>query len=192
MKRIAAFFIALLTVCLCVFAGCLEKAPENRYAVPEKPSCVKTEFWIAEDVSNVDFSEYYEIIGWFGAREFYGKGYAPAAVDEDNFAIDPPYYVKYLITAYPDYSDGGQYVTQIKITNPKVEVYGITCESSFDEFDRAMRTHGYEVTILHESPYSCAHTAYFDGNAYINFVKNDSESILIIGVTVTNKNNIVF
>lgn len=190
MKKTVAGIIALLTICLCLLAGCANK-------LPEKPTDTNLDFWIGEDVSNADFSEYHEVLGWFGAREFYGKGYKPIERDDNGEVFeppypDPPYYVKYLVSAYPDYSDGGQYVTQIKITDPKVDVYGINCESTLDEFNRAMRTHGYEVTILHESPYSCAHTAKLGGNAWINFIKKDGESTLIIGVTITNKNNIVF
>lgn len=191
MKKTVAGVIALLTICLCFLAGCADK-------LPEKPTDTNLEFWIGEDVSNVDFSEYHEVLGWFGAREFYGKGYAPAAVDEDNFGADPPYYVKYLITAYPDYSDGGSFVTRIEITDPDVTVYGINCESSFDEFDEAMLTHGYEIMYSADVTTSNAnvslnsHTASLGGNAWINFTKNNGESMLIIGVTVTNKNNIVF
>lgn len=190
MKKTVAGVIALLTICLCLLAGCADK-------LPEKPDDADLEFWIAEDVSNVDFSEYYEIIGWFGAREFYGKGYAPAAVNEDNFAIDPRHYVKYLVTAYPDYSDGGQYVTRIEITDPSVTVYGINCESAFDEFDEAMEKHGYEVT--HSADVTATgnakltlHTADLGGKAWINLIENSSERKLVIGVEVSNKNNIVY
>lgn len=190
MKKICALLIALLALSACVLTGCSDKAPE-------KPVDTELEFWIAEDVSAVDFDEYHEILGWFGAREFYGKGYAPAAVDEDNFAIDPPHYVKYLVTAYPDYSDGGQYVTRIEITDPSVTVYGINCEIAFDEFDEAMEKHGYEITYSADVTAAgnaklTSHTADLGGKAWINLIENGSERKLVIGVEVSNKNNIVF
>lgn len=184
MKKAILCLIAILTLSLCVFVGCDGK-------VPQKPEGTDLEFWIAEDVKEVDFSEYNEIIGHFGASEYYGKGYAPAGYNEDGFAIDPPYYVKYLISAYPDYSDGGQYVTCIRITDPSVTVYGINCNSSFAQFTEAMTGNGFEVT-LDEYPQSSRISAYIGGKAWIHIIKNASGQELVIGVTVTNKHNIVF
>ena len=45
------------------------------------------------------------------SREFYGKGYS-SVKDEDGNDVKPEHYVTYLITAYPDYADGGEYVTR--------------------------------------------------------------------------------
>lgn len=91
---------------------------------PEKPSDCALDFWIAENVENIDFSEYEEIYGWFGAREFLGKGYH-TIINEDGESVKPDHYVSYVITAYPDYSSGGQYVTEIVITDPNVQMYGL-------------------------------------------------------------------
>lgn len=192
MKKIALLFIVILALFLCVFVGC-----RNKVSVPEKPDGTGLEFWIAEDVSSVDFSNYCEKAGHFGAREYYGKQYAPVGVDENGIAIDLPYYVKYLISAYPDYSDGGAYVTRIIITDPNVTVYGISCNSTFEQFDKAMKENGYDVnysadvTTSNSAQHYTEHTAQL-GKARVSLSENGDEKKLVIQVTVTNKHNIVF
>lgn len=153
--------------------------------IPEKPDNTSLEFWITQDVSSVDFSKHYEVIGWFGAREFYGKDYRPEEVD--GSAVEPEYCVKYLVTAYPDEADGGQYVTQIVITDPNVRVYGLTCKSTFDEFDETMKTLGYtvskEIDAMHKATL---------GKVKFMLVSSESENKLIINVEVTNDSGIVY
>ncbi len=111
---------------------------------PEKPSDCALDFWIAENVENIDFSEYEEIYGWFGAREFLGKGYH-TVINEDGESVKPDHYVSYVITAYPDYSSGGQYVTEIVITDPNVQMYGLFVTSSIEEFDSLFENMGYHI-----------------------------------------------
>ena len=45
-------------------------------AIPEKPE-TDLEFWIAENVDDVDFSGRQERYGLMGGREYYGSGYVP-------------------------------------------------------------------------------------------------------------------
>ena len=111
----------------------------------EMPKDTTLEFWITEDVKDRDWSGHDEIYGWMGAREFLGSAYKK---NEDADGLDqcPEHYVSYVITAWPDYADGGQFVTDITVTDPAVKVHGLTIASTFEEFDAVFEPLGYELS----------------------------------------------
>ena len=122
--------------------------PTNVTVTPsagEMPKDTTLEFWITEDVKDQDWTGHDEIYGWMGAREFLGSAYKK---NEDPSGADqhPEHYVSYVITAWPDYADGGQFVTDITVTDPAVKVYGITITSTFEEFDAVFEPLGYELS----------------------------------------------
>lgn len=100
------------------------------------------EFWIAENVDNVDWSKYQKKYGMMGGQEYYGTGYVPT-LDEYGQQVDPEYCVIYTVTSYPDYADKTQHITDIYITDPQIEFYGITLNSSFEEFERLAQIQGF-------------------------------------------------
>ena len=111
----------------------------------EMPKNTSLEFWITEDVKDHDWTGHDEIYGWMGAREFLGSGYKK---NEDPTGANqhPDHYVSYVITAWPDYADGGEFVTDITVTDPDVTVYGLTIESTYEEFDTVFEPLGYELS----------------------------------------------
>ena len=111
----------------------------------EMPKDTTLEFWITEDVKDRDWSGHDEIYGWMGAREFLGSAYKKNA-DADGSDQHPEHYVSYVITAWPDYADGGQFVTDIAVTDPAVKVHGLTIASTFEEFDAVFEPLGYELS----------------------------------------------
>ena len=113
---------------------------------PPRPKNTTLEFWICDDVSSVDWNGHDEITGWMGAREFLGKDYHMSTQGGK-----PNVRVSYLLTAWPDYADDGQYVTTIEITDPAVFVYGLTVESEPTEFERVMMSMGYKVELADNS-----------------------------------------
>lgn len=157
--------------------------------VPEMPKDTNLEFWITQDVSGTDFSKHHEIIGWFGARQYYGSGYQPV-FDENGYEADPEYYVKYLITAWPDYADGGSYITLIEFNDPKVTVYGLTVDSSFDEFEHIFAEMGYEISKEGSDHFESI-TASKNGIAFILESVNGRRKFSI-EAEVTNKEGIVY
>ena len=122
--------------------------PSNVTVTPsagKKPKDTTLEFWITEDVKDYDWTGHDEIYGWMGAREFLGSAYKKN-VDADGSDQHPEHYVSYVITAWPDYADGGQFVTDITVTDPAVKVYGLTIASTFEEFDAVFEPLGYELS----------------------------------------------
>ena len=111
----------------------------------EMPKNTSLEFWITEDVKDRDWTGHDEIYGWMGAREFLGSGYKK---NEDPTGANqhPDHYVSYVITAWPDYADGGEFLTDITVTDPDVTVYGLTIESTYEEFDAVFEPLVYELS----------------------------------------------
>ena len=114
-------------------------------SVGEMPENTSLEFWITEDVTGRDWTGHDEIYGWMGAREFLGSGYKKNE-DADGLDQRPEHYVSYVITAWPDYADGGEFVTDITVTDPAVTVYGLTIASTYEEFDAVFEPLGYELS----------------------------------------------
>ena len=166
----AVFFIFTFNACALFKTDNLEKPVTN------------LEFWIGENVDGVDFSAHQEKYGIMGGREYYGTGYTPTK-DENGQQIDPAYCVIYTITSYPDYSDKAQHVTSIYISDPAIELYGITLNSTFEEFEYAVKNAGFEITDSNEN-YRIAK----QGKYSITFTNED----IRIRVEVTNKMHIVF
>lgn len=137
MKKASTFvLIAALILAAVCFCGCAS----NYLPKPE----TNLEFWIAENVAEVDFSEYEEKWGFFGGSAYYGKGYIPS-FDEYGNQIDPEKCVIYSVTAYPDVMSGTKYITEIYITDPEIELYGISLNSSFEAFEEHICEHGFKI-----------------------------------------------
>ena len=148
---------------------------------PMRPT-TNLEFWIADNVDNVDFSKFQEKYGLFGGREFYGTGYEPT-IDEDGQQVDSEHCVIYTVTSYPDYSDKEQHITGIYITDPNVEFYGITLGCTFEEFTELIQKQGFAITESGDA-FVQAQMA----NVWITFTAERIQ----IGVEVTNDQGIVF
>ena len=142
----------------------------------------KLEFWIAENVDDVDFSKFQEKYGLFGGTEYYGTGYVPT-VNENGQQMDPVHCVIYTVTSYPDYSDKEKHITGIKITDPNVEFYGITLRSPIQDVIELLRQQGFEITESGDEWVLAR-----KGSVWINFYTD----CIYIGVEVTNDTGIIF
>lgn len=189
-----SYLFAVFAIILFGCVGCVGKISENsddttpevddttlERWISEKPDDTTLEFWITEDVSSIDFSDYYARVDIFGAREYYGYGYHPVDVIE-SMDIPPEHCVIYTVSGYPDASDAWNYVTRIKITDPDISVYGITCNSSLEEFDEIMQGRGYEIYESSEMTHTATlEKVCFRLNSY------NGQGQLIISVEVSNK-----
>ena len=178
MKKLFSI-LAALVICLSL-VGCGAKSD-----APPRPKDSQLEFWIAENVELEDFSGHDEIAGWFGAWEYLGTGYHAVRDENGMNASRPEIFVTYVITAYPDYSSPGLAVTQIVITDPAVKLYGMTVQSSLEEWDAVMREMGYEI----RSPGSSGtrHVAEKGG-----FRFSYEKGMVHVSAEVTNKQGVIF
>ena len=142
-----------------------------------KPDDTDLEFWITENVENVDFSGYEVRYGLMGGREYYGSGYVPT-VDENGEQKDPDQCVIYTVTSYPDYSSGKSHITRIFISDPSVKVYGLTFNSSNDDIKTKMESSGFKLK-QYENSYGLN---YVKGKISIHF----TEKSISIKAEVTN------
>ena len=159
----------------------------------EMPKNTSLEFWITEDVKDRDWTGHDEIYGWMGAREFLGSGYKKNE-DPTGSNQHPEHYVSYVITAWPDYADGGEFVTDITVTDPAVTVYGLTIESTYEEFDAVFEQLGYELSWSEGAIKTRVATK--DGITFrlTRAVEDNPDVVPVFSITaeVTNREGIVF
>lgn len=164
MKKWVAFLLSLIM--LLFFVGCSNKL--------EKPE-TNLEFWIAENVDNVDFSSYQEKhrYGYMGpGRSYYGKNYTPT-VDEEGKQVDPEVYVIYSVSPYPDHTSRKNHITGIDINDPSIVVYGLTVNSTEAEIEETMESNGFSsVEIGNNGDIEWVkdkyHVSFLEGHIYIN------------------------
>lgn len=177
--------VALILGVLILAAGVLVAAsaarrgdvpPEN--TVPPRPEDTELEFWICQDVADVDWTGH-ECMPGFGVYTYLGEGYRP-----DRQGEWPPARVTYEVTAWPDYSDGGSFVTRIFITDPAVSVYDLTVNSDFRQFRRVMESKGYTVEAVNENTVRAARGGFI-------FSLTPGE-LLTVRAHITNRRGIVF
>lgn len=136
MKRIITLLLCVIV--LMTLAGC----SSNKLEKPE----TNLEFWIGENVDDVDFSQYQEHYryGFMGSgRQYYGTGYVPTT-DEDGKQLDPEYCVIYTVAPFPYYTSKKCHITEIYISDPDVTVYGLTINSSNEDIQEIMTSNGFE------------------------------------------------
>lgn len=153
MKKILALFLVLILI-VSLSACDNEQLPNNNNQQTQNNNLsqpvTNLEFWIAENVDDVDFSKYQIKNGRMGGTDYYGTGYVPT-VDEYGQQVDPEHCVIYTVTSYPDYANKEQHITHIYITDPKIEFYGITLNSSFEDFEYYIQNQGFEITHSNEN-----------------------------------------
>ncbi len=151
----------------------------------QKPTDSDLTFWITEDVVSVDFSSYRTKSYLLGAVE-----YIPASYEEGESE-----YVGYLVSAYPDYADGGKFVTRICVSDTKVKVLGgLTIAATVEEWDAALtklRFERQEVTeTLDEGTEYKELWESGDGKLTVTLKKGADGYAMYIQATVTNREGI--
>lgn len=174
--------VFIILVCL-VFCTLLCSCQMRKF---KKPDDTNLEFWIIEDVNDIDFSDYVERPGWFGAREYYGKGYEGTKVEDESgiYYIDPEYCVRYVVSSYPDCSSKRKHITTITITDPNINFYGINLNSSLSEIDEAMKDKGFKEINNVNNKY----VKYEKKNITFTFYEDE----IVINASKTNKFGIVY
>ena len=199
MKKLSVIIAAALAACF-LFAAC--SGVNDKAAQIALEEALKTEtdleFFILDDVANADLSEFQEIYGGFGASRYAPKRYGipEGSIKEQQL---PDQCVVFIVSAWPDYADGGAFVTDITITDPKVRLFGLTVDSTAEEFIEKCELLGYkkadnideaERTARGIKEYACVQTK--DGKYSIALEKTSELAVIRINAPVSNRDNIVF
>ena len=193
MKKLVAFIMVLILIfSMCACNNTQLPDDDNKQTQSENNQQTQNnnlsqpitnlEFWIAENVDDVDFSKYQIKYGMMGGTEYYGTGYVPT-VDEYGQQVDPEHCVIYTVTSYPDYANKEQHITHIYITDPQIEFYGITLNSSFEDFEYYIQSQGFEITHSNENSRTAE-----KGKYSVTITKE----WIRIRVEVENKDGIIF
>lgn len=199
MKRLAVFIAAALAACF-LFAACsgIDKAAQIALEEALKTE-TDLEFFILDDVADADFSAFQEIYGGFGASQYAPKRYG---ISESGIISEqqiPEQCVVYTVSAWPDHADGGAFVTDITITDPKVRLFGLTVDSTAEEFTQKCELLGYKKAEKQSEAdqaargikeYACVESK--DGKYSIVLEKTSERSTIRINAPVGNRNNIIF
>lgn len=181
-KKIKMLICVICLFFACTLAGCGD-------SLPQRPDELQLEFWIGENVDNYDFSSHDMETGWFGCDVYYGLDYKLTENDEGEM-VEPMAYVKYTVSAYPDYSSANSAITSITTTDPNVGFYGLTQDTLDQEFEEILVPMGYKIESLTNVIIATkGKTTIKIGTIEIN---GTISSYLNIQVEVTNKTGIDF
>lgn len=143
MKKTVLIALTIVSALLVVLAGC----GADDVSLDVKPEKTNLEFWVKYEVEDE------ESLGqrmWWNSSEpawYLAKGYEPSGFDKNGNANGlPEEYVLYAVYPYPRNSDSKKIVS-IKITDPKISVYGITLNSSEADFEKTFKKLGCEISV---------------------------------------------
>lgn len=118
----------------------------------ERPDDTNLAFWITQEASDDDFSECTFLPGMWGGNMYLDSKYEAVTITYEDGCkkiVELDVAVVYTITNYPDYSSKTSCVTAISITDPSIQVYGMTMSSHPDEVRHRMLGLGFMQTDEH-------------------------------------------
>ena len=202
MKKI--IIVLLIISALFAAVGCSSpdgKEPDDSDAVIdvkddlEKPEGCELDFWICENVADADFSDYTEIFGITGGKEYVSNKYEVKADTENGVQTLPDECVVYTLTAWPDMSDfdeTGYHVTRITITDPEISIYGVSVKSNRVEFRKAMTEAGFIIEDPEESGGSFIEQASTPGGTFSVRLETGDNGKIVIAAAVSNRDGIKY
>ena len=154
MKKILSAVLIFTSIFVLLLCGCPAEDKKHLRIANEINRNTTLELGFLENVEGKDLSSLVPQYGWFGADGYYNSGYTEG--DE--------YYVNYVISAYPDYADGGQYVTRIVCTDPNVIFFGDNTLNNCEGMFEWLSDEGFEIISTDDDPSSVI-------SAYKNHIK---------------------
>lgn len=146
------------------------------------------EFWILQNVTEYDFSDYTRDVYELGSRgAYYGKRYEITPTGKMDFTTP---LIEYSLNGWPDLSDKQVYITRIWITDPDVKIYGLSIDNTMAEWQGGLTDKGYSFGGHHDD-YSADMIADSPDGTYIICYNSDPRSLMIIAPT-TNREMIDF
>lgn len=189
----------LLTLIFLIFLlfGCISNGANSRMVATILNDNSDLELNLLQDMSTDKYPEGFLIEQGFGVYSLCNEKYIlEETEDELNFQslLYSGTVLYYSVTAWPDYSKGGFYITQIHCSDRSIQIFGITLDSSIEEIIEVLLNNDYKYTLDEDSS---AYNIYkFNNNGInINFYGNKETGKLInfiITASVTNRFNIIY
>ena len=138
--KIIALLLLVCTVTL-MFTSCASDKID-------KPEDTNLDYWLLDKLDTDGCTELY--IKGIDVHYYLAKGYE-AETSENGNLVAPEAAVTYLVEKYP-YQDWGILwrISSIKITDPNVYVWGLTINSTREEFVNVMTSLGFEFGFENE------------------------------------------
>ena len=130
MKKLIALTLLLCTLAL-MFSSC------SNYVTIEKPTDANFEYWLLDSPNKKSFT-YIDGIGYLS------NNYEPI-INEDGSLCAPQEYVSYWFENYPFWEVGIDKIMCINITDPNVSVWGLTINSTKEEFVDTFSRMGFDI-----------------------------------------------
>lgn len=114
-----------------------------------RPKDWEEELWFLDRVDDFDFSSYkccYDSLYCMGCSpKYYLKKYGDFSYDEYGTIIFPKEVIIYHVGPYPDLSSKENYVIDVDIINCDVTFYGLTLNSTIEEFEDVFLGFGFKT-----------------------------------------------
>ena len=169
---IATLIASVLVIPICLLCACKDNGKKIAAEINRDTTL---ELGFLENVEGKDLSFLVTQDGVFGGYGYYNSGYQEGDT----------YYVRYTVTAYPDYADGGKVVTHIECTDPEVKFFGGNTVNDCSAMFNSLKSKGFKVEYFDSS------TRASKGNVTItNYLMG--EKSVIFSYKVGNRQGIVF
>ena len=175
MKKLFLIFIAIYFCSFCFISCAFESS------AIDKPT-TNLEFWVGDKIDDTFRTEHEFSTGGFGSDMYYGLGYHGER-GETGDVIDPEKYVKYSVGGYPDESSEHNYIVQIFLNDPKVNIYDFNFGMPRETFVEIFSKNGYS-----EQSENQFHATVTSGKVSVTLY----DEYLMVSIEVTDVTGIVY
>ncbi|MBU1093164.1 MAG: hypothetical protein KKH01_01740 [Firmicutes bacterium] len=128
MKRLTIIIIFVFVILL---TGCTRQKTER---IIEKISQNSNFEYELLTVVTEDVTSKFNIMGGFGVETLIDANIDPYSVDIYEYMLSNPT-TYYDVTAYPDYANGGSYITRISTSDPEIHIYDLSVGDEYTEVE---------------------------------------------------------
>ena len=147
---------------------------------------------LTEEVTD-DIKADYTTVKGFGMIQLYDPSFGEVDESLYNYAFDEAF-TYYEVTAYPDHSDGGSYLTFVTTSESKYNVFGLSVGdlNTKLELEEILLEYGYDLED--DVDFSLGHDYEFvNGKITINiYTDEDIITVIRVKIEVTNTDKIQF